>query len=253
WSYGPEICLCVFAVLGAVKVKKMEKASGKEIFWAQSLVMTFLVGFGGGILAPFLLGKPPVMLVNDLIVPVVFIAWFLVARAEPLVFAIMNTPVVSQVIYVLGEVFRGNTLCGVVAAANKAIDHGKYYPIPVWGPIVLGTIAGCGGMFLPFDKGLAGIKGGAPWPLQSAFYCAFVYHLGVNDPNVTGFVSDKIGPYSAETVKTLVVGFLCTMTLAQSYIGEAFNPFTPVHKVIYTVSGIPDPSAPPAKKESKTD
>lgn len=30
----------------------------------------------------------------------------------------------------------------------------KYYPIPLWGPVLLGTIAGCGGLFLPLDKGL---------------------------------------------------------------------------------------------------
>lgn len=33
--------------------------------------MTYLMAFGGGIIAPFLLGKPPVMFVNDLIVPLV--------------------------------------------------------------------------------------------------------------------------------------------------------------------------------------
>lgn len=31
---------------------------------------------------------------------------------------------------------------------------GKHYPIALWGPILLGTIAGCGGLFLPLDKGL---------------------------------------------------------------------------------------------------
>lgn len=49
----------------------MEKDSGKHPFWAESLVMTYMMAFGGGILAPFLLGKPPVMFVNDLVVPVV--------------------------------------------------------------------------------------------------------------------------------------------------------------------------------------
>lgn len=49
----------------------MEKAGGKQLFWAESLVLTFFLAFGGGILAPFLLGKPPVMFVNDLIVPLV--------------------------------------------------------------------------------------------------------------------------------------------------------------------------------------
>lgn len=31
---------------------------------------------------------------------------------------------------------------------------GKHYPIALWGPILLGTIGGCGGLFLPLDKGL---------------------------------------------------------------------------------------------------
>lgn len=49
----------------------MEKDGGKDLFWAESLVLTFFMAFGGGILAPFLLGKPPVMFVNDLLVPLV--------------------------------------------------------------------------------------------------------------------------------------------------------------------------------------
>lgn len=31
---------------------------------------------------------------------------------------------------------------------------GKHYPIALWGPILLGTVGGCGGLFLPLDKGL---------------------------------------------------------------------------------------------------
>lgn len=36
----------------------------------------------------------------------------------------------------------------------SCLQAGKHYPIPLWGPILLGTIAGCGGLFLPLDKGL---------------------------------------------------------------------------------------------------
>lgn len=35
------------------------------------MILTFFMAFGGGILAPFLLGKPPVFFVNDLLVPLV--------------------------------------------------------------------------------------------------------------------------------------------------------------------------------------
>lgn len=58
-------------------MRKIEKDSGNQLFWAESLVMTYLMAFGGGIIAPFLLGKPPVMFVNDLIVPLVCMIRFL--------------------------------------------------------------------------------------------------------------------------------------------------------------------------------
>ena len=57
-------------------MRKIEKDSGNQLFWAESLVMTYFMAFGGGIIAPFLLGKPPVMFVNDLIVPLVRFFFF---------------------------------------------------------------------------------------------------------------------------------------------------------------------------------
>lgn len=57
--------------ISADQVKRIERAGGKELFWAESLILTFFMAFGGGILAPFLLGKPPVFFVNDLMVPLV--------------------------------------------------------------------------------------------------------------------------------------------------------------------------------------
>lgn len=53
------------------QIRKLEKAGGKELFWAESLILTFFMAFGGGIVAPFLLGKPPIFFVNDLLVPLV--------------------------------------------------------------------------------------------------------------------------------------------------------------------------------------
>lgn len=53
------------------QIRKLEKDGGRQLFWAESLIMTFFMAFGGGILAPFLLGKPPVFFVNDLLVPLV--------------------------------------------------------------------------------------------------------------------------------------------------------------------------------------
>lgn len=43
--------------------------------------------------------------------------------------------------------------------------------------------------------------------------------------------------------KALVAGFLCACAIAQTVMGETFNPFTPVHNVVYTVTGVPNPQA----------
>lgn len=67
----PYLHFFSFVILRVPQVKKTEKDGGKPLFWAESLVLTFMMVFGGGIIAPFLLGKPPVIFVNDLLVPLV--------------------------------------------------------------------------------------------------------------------------------------------------------------------------------------
>lgn len=42
-------------------------------------------------------------------------------------------------------------------------------------PIVAGMLAGCGGLFLPCDRGLSPLADGVPWAVQSAVYGAVVY------------------------------------------------------------------------------
>eukprot|EP00752_Nemacystus_decipiens_P001933 g1862.t1 len=258
WDYGPEVCLAAFALFHSARVRKIEKDSGKHLFWAESLVMTYMMAFGGGILAPFLLGKPPVMFVNDLIVPLVAVCWFVSNRAEGSIFALINTPLMKQVILVLSEIFRANAMCGIVVLSNSVLKAGKHYPIALWGPILLGTIGGCGGLFLPLDKGLQGLKKGAPWPLQSAFYSSAFFNLFVYDPNVGPYLRDAAG-YILEgddlvvKGKALVAGFLCACAIAQTVMGETFNPFTPVHNVVYTVTGVPNPQAVAVAEKPKED
>lgn len=43
--------------------------------------------------------------------------------------------------------------------------------------------------------------------------------------------------------KALVAGFLCACAIAQTVMGDTFNPFTPMHNVVYTVTGVPNPRA----------
>ena len=67
----------------------------------------------------------------------------------------------------------------LTAAAGAAIPASEF-PFPVFGPIFCGTIAGCGGAFLPLNKGLEPIKKGIAPPMFSAFVAAVCFHFFLN-------------------------------------------------------------------------
>lgn len=47
--------------------------------------------------------------------------WFVSNRAEGPIFALINTPIMKQVILVLAECFRANAMCGVVVLSNSVL------------------------------------------------------------------------------------------------------------------------------------
>ncbi|CAN0485647.1 unnamed protein product, partial [Hapterophycus canaliculatus] len=55
--------------------------------------------------------------------------------------------------------------------------------------------------------------------------------------------------------KAIVAGFFCACAIAQTILGPAFNPFTPVHTAVYTITGVPNPraAADPAADKPKED
>ena len=65
-------------------------------------------------------------------------------------------------------------------ACLQACVASKYYPIPVCGPILSGTVAGCFGSVCV--KGLALFQTEMPWLVQGSFYASVYYHLMVTPP-----------------------------------------------------------------------
>ncbi len=68
--------------------------------------------------------------------------------------------------------YLGICSAGMVVMANGTIQGRAYnsslgqHDPPIWGPVILGTIAGSGGLFLPFDRGLSSLVDGAPHTLK---------------------------------------------------------------------------------------
>ena len=90
---------------------------------------------------------------------------------------------------------RAFVVCKLTLAAGANIPASEF-DFAIFGPIFCGTVAGCGGAFLPLNKGLDPIKenGLAP-PMFSAFIGALFFHLFVNlaaDDIVDGVKKAKV-------------------------------------------------------------
>jgi len=136
---------------------------------------------GGGILVPILINSIPVPLAQDAYMIAIIISFILhrwVPMSRDVVEQSAPLKVCSIVLY---ETLRASIVVGLTSAAGNAIAPSGVVAYPFFGPIMCGTIAGCGGAFLPLDKGLAPIeKAGLGQPMMSSFVAASGYHLFVN-------------------------------------------------------------------------
>jgi hypothetical protein len=87
------------------------------------------------------------------------------------------SPLFKGICIVLYETMRAFVVCKMTAAAGKAIAPSDF-SMAVFGPIMCGGVAGCGGAFLPFDKGLKAIENsGLADNMLTALVAASFYNL----------------------------------------------------------------------------
>ncbi len=212
-----------------------------KLYWLHSLVLVVITAFGGGTVAPLLIGRPSMIVANDQIIVLCILAWYATQNlGMQKVFTWL--PIKLMWTFFLG-LFRTHSVVNVVIAATGILTPTIYYPIPLVGPIVVGTALGCLGMFLPFEKGLAPIKNNTPWNLQGALLTASFYHIMVHDK--TGFLGvalrSVVGSYDAAAAKTIIAtGQILSLELQALFNGDA-NLFTPVHKLLYLVLQVQGP------------
>lgn len=189
-----------------------------------------------------LLGYRPFVFANDAALPLCMAAWWCAHYCPGKLFLRLNEfKAVQCFLAFIFEVTRTNVILIWLNRAHIACVASKYYSIPIWGPIISGTVAGCFGSVS--IKGLDLFKTEMPWLVQGAFYASVYYHLMVYDPNVKSFVDDLDGdmklsgnPEIAHVTCSLFLGLtLMIQTLIEK---PDFNPFAPVHQVLYKVTNI---------------
>lgn len=167
------MCMVGYTFLHGCKVFKKLKADTPATYKFVNLAMACT---GGGILVPIFLNTIPVTLAIDAY-PIAILASFLIHTYIP---SLREVVELSDIFKALVTVFYESIRCYVVTlftgAAAAAIAPSQF-SFPIFGPIICGTIGGCGGAFLPLDKGLAPLKDGLPPPVFSAFVGATFFHF----------------------------------------------------------------------------
>jgi len=169
-----------------LKVAQDVREQVVNFFWPKALVTTAIAAFGGGFLAPLIVAHCPVPLREETFFWFLVFAWY-VTHHVPVVSVtwceIAKSKAGWTVLTILFGIFKTQQIVGSIELAAKAVDHeplmphSRYFFVPMAGPLVCGFLGGCGGAFLPFDKGLRPIEEGKQWPVSAAFFATVIYYF----------------------------------------------------------------------------
>jgi hypothetical protein len=140
FTYSAEFMFASHATFAITKVYEANDAKATKdtkMYWLHSFITCLLGAFGGGFLAPALIGKVALPVANDLVLPLVILIWYTTHYMG------LN-PVYNflplKTMWTCGEaLFRTHSVCNMTATAAAALAAGKYYPIALCGPIIVGT------------------------------------------------------------------------------------------------------------------
>ena len=197
---------------------------------------------GGGILVPIFVNKIPVPLAQDAY-PIAILTSFLLHEYVPVLRDVMKLSYILKVaMIILYEVMRASVVVKLTTAAAAAIAPSEFEDFALFGPIFCGTIAGCGGAFLPMDKGLGPIlKDGLAQPMLSAFIAATAFHIFVNTSLSEGVINAKDKAHICMTV------FFILYNLYSNFGEKIFGKAKPAT----TPKGVTNESAAAKKKKKK--
>lgn len=238
FSYATELQALGMALQGAVAVKSGLNKDGK-MHWFHAFALTTIVAFGGGWLGFMLMGKPTSMITGgDINVGSCIIA-FLVVNYTPfdIGFQLLNFLPVKIVVTAFAQLFRSSGMIRFIKTATSEIQPSPYYPTPLLGPIVYGTMLGnmSGFMLKGFDGYLGG---GMPWPFQNGLFIGTFFHIFAHDEK--GFLGTTLrGVFKSMGSETLLGGLddvtfahvitagfmqLAGIMMLPNFLGPTFNP-----------------------------
>ena len=102
-----------------------ESVKNKKVYyWLHSLFLVLFTAFGGGFLAPMLMGKTSLPIHNDIIIPITIVTWYFVFNVPGVCDFLTWKPVKTIWCIFLG-LFRTHAVCNIVKYAAGRL--GKRY------------------------------------------------------------------------------------------------------------------------------
>jgi len=143
---------------------------------AYHFILMLLGGYAGGILCPLLLGKPAAPLVNDAIPSIAFCVWFLFFVPGYLGLklsagSLYNVLPLRIAGLLLENIFKANVMVSMAILSINELSS-------LFGPIVITTMAGCGGVFCPLGS-LAALYTGVPQGVHDAMVGALLVNFAL--------------------------------------------------------------------------
>ena len=110
----------------------------------------------------------------------------------------------------MSEIIRAYVVCTFTSAAATKIAPSQF-SFPVFGPIICGTVGGCGAAFMPLSKGLDPMKEGLTPPMATALFAATGYHLFLSTSLSDGCID------AAEKAQFHVAFFFISVGIVTAY------------------------------------
>lgn len=152
----------------------------RKMAWFHALFLSALVGYGGAIFTPWMLGRQIPLFTNDFNLASVIVAFYLMHFTPASLF--FNSFVGRLLITMFSTLFRAlgvQLFCTLAFEASNGNPSQLGYDIMVLGPILYPTLLGNMGPLA--INGLGLLTNGMPFPFQQTLFTASFYHFYVHD------------------------------------------------------------------------
>lgn len=241
FPYSFEFQAFFMALQGVMKVRTGPNRDGK-MSWFHAFGKGVILSYAGGIFAPLWIGRPTSMLSNDINMGACIITYSLVNCIPfKIGYRIANTFPIKLMTVMGAQLFRTMGIITFITIAYEAFKNNpsKYYPTPIFGPILFATILGNMGSF--FALGFNGhLKRGMPLPFQNGLFVSSLYHFTVNDTDgpigiaLRSLLDPFMMGFSHKQFATLFISsFMQLWAVLQmpEFLGSSFNPFDVVSSI----------------------